>query len=413
MPPPADEEVLTVSDLASQAKEVLEGTFPAVWVSGEVSNLTRAASGHMYLTLKDATAQVRCAFFRGFNLRLKFDPRNGLEVLARGQLSFYPQRGDCQLYIQEMQPKGVGAAELALRQLKEKLLARGYFDPGRKRPLPRFPRRVALVASATGAAVRDMIELFAQRWPACEVVVRPSRVQGEGAAAEVAAAVRLLNALHGSGDLPLDAIVIGRGGGSAEDLWAFNEEAVADAVFGSAVPVVSAVGHEIDVTVADLVADKRAETPSAAVVLLTPDRRELMQGLLEARARLHDAVARRVEAGRERLDQLASRPAFRKPLDRVREQEQRLDDAAARLHRAATQRLDRAKERAAAAAEQLDSLSPLNVLRRGYSLTLAADGVRVLRDAADVRPGDRIVTRLAGGTVTSRVEATEPGERGA
>src|SRR5436190_19963985 len=225
--PKLEHDVFTVSALTAQLRGLVEGRYPSVWVAGEVSNYTRATSGHMYFTLKDARAQLRAVLFRGVNLRMKFEPKDGLEVLARGRLTVYEPRGEYQIQIEELQPKGIGAAELALRQLKEKLLARGYFDPRRKRPLPRFPRRVALIASATGAAVRDMVELFAQRWPSAEVIVRPSRVQGEGAAEEVAVGLRMLNRLHKSGHLPLDAIVIGRGGGSAEDLWAFNEEAVA------------------------------------------------------------------------------------------------------------------------------------------------------------------------------------------
>ncbi|MBX9628500.1 MAG: exodeoxyribonuclease VII large subunit [Gemmataceae bacterium] len=412
--PKLDREVLTVSALTAQVRGVIEGEFPAVWVEGEVSNFAKPASGHMYLTLKDARSQLRAVIYRGVGLRLRFDPKNGMEVLARGRLSVYDARGDYQFQIEELQPKGLGAAELALRQLKEKLLAKGYFDPRRKRPLPRFPRRVALIASASGAAVRDMIELFAQRWPLAEVVVRPSRVQGDGAAEEVAVAVRGLNRLHSNGTLPLDAIVIGRGGGSAEDLWAFNEEAVADAVFQSAVPVVSAVGHEIDVTVCDLVADHRAETPSAAVVALTPHRDELLTGLADLGGRLREAVTHRLELARRTLDQLASRPALRQPLRRVHDLGQRLDDTAARLHRAARQRLAHESDRVAALAARLDTLSPLNVLARGYSLTRTADG-RLVRAATDVVPGDLVVTRLASGEVESQVvkssghQVTDPG----
>lgn len=407
MPAPDPASVLTVSALAGQVKDLLEGEYGNVWVSGEISNLTRASSGHWYLTLKDANAQVKCTFFRAFNLRLRFDPRNGLEVFARGQVSLFPARGDCQFNIQEMQPKGIGAAELALRQLKERLLTKGYFDPKRKRPLPRFPKRVALVASATGAAVRDMLELLAQRWPLTDVIVRPSRVQGDGAAADVAASIRLLNSLHQSQELPLDAIVIGRGGGSAEDLWAFNEEVVADAIYQSAVPVVSAVGHEVDVTVADLVADKRAETPSAAIMLLVPDRKEQIADLRELKSRFQNALADRFTYLRQRLDQIATRPALRKPLDRVRQEEQRVDEFAARMQRAMKVRLQRAAERVAATAEQLESLSPLGTLKRGYSLTLS-DG-QVVRDAAAVAVGDTIETRLAAGTITSRVLKTDRG----
>ncbi|WP_439623818.1 exodeoxyribonuclease VII large subunit [Gemmata sp.] len=399
-------EPLTVSALTAQLRGLIEGRFASVWVAGEVSNFTRAASGHWYFTLKDAGAQLKAVMFRGFNLRMKFDPRDGTEVIARGRLSVYDPRGDYQLIVEEIQPKGIGAAELALRQLKEKLLAKGYFDPRRKRPLPRFPRRVGLIASLSGAAIRDMVELFAQRWPLTELVIRPSRVQGDGAAAEVAAAVRMLNHFHTTRELPLHAIVIGRGGGSTEDLWAFNEEVVADAVFNSVVPVVSAVGHEIDVTVCDLVADFRAETPSAAVVALTPDRREMAAGLLELRTRLYETVDRRLELARQRVEQLAARPALRRPLQRVRDLEQRLDTVAERMERAATARVGQTATQLAALASRLESLSPLNVLTRGYSLTHTPDG-KLVRDAAAVRPGDVLVTRVAAGRVVSRVESVE------
>jgi len=399
-------EALSVSALTAQLRGLIEGRFPSVWVAGEVSNFNRASSGHWYFTLKDAGAQLKSAMFRGFNLRMKFDLKDGLEVLARGKVTVYDPRGDYQLIVEEIQPKGVGAAELALRQLKEKLLAKGYFDPRRKRPLPRFPKRVGLIASASGAAVRDMVELFAQRWPLTELVIRPSRVQGEGAAVEVAAALRLLNHFHDMRELPLSAIVIGRGGGSTEDLWAFNEEAVADAIFNSVVPVVSAVGHEVDVTVADLVADYRAETPSAAVVALTPDRREMTANLSELRTRLTEAVEHRLAMARQRVEQLAARPALRRPLQRVRDLEQRLDTIAQRLERATNQRVVQASTQIAALAARLESLSPLNVLTRGYSLTHTADG-KLVRAAAEVKAGDEIVTRVAAGEIVSRVESTK------
>lgn len=399
-PPPTDRDVLSVSALVARLRGAVEAKFPAVWVSGEVVDYTKARSGHMYFTLKDDAAQLKAVLFRGVNLRMRFEPRNGMEVLARGRLTVYDPRGDVQFQIEELQQKGVGAAELALRQLKEKLLARGYFDPGRKRPLPKYPKRVALVASPTGAAVRDMLELLAQRWPRADVIVRPSRVQGTGAAEEVAVALRELNRLHTSGRLPLCSIIIGRGGGSSEDLAAFNEEAVADAIFQSVVPVISAIGHEIDVTVADLVADVRAETPSAAVVALTPHRLELLADLDDRTERLRDAMTGRLALARERLDQFAARPAFRRPLQRVTDLEQRLDDTAARLHRAARVRLTSAAEKLAAVAAQLDGLSPLNVLSRGYSLTRTTAG-RVVTDPAEVSPGDILLTRVAGGEIRS------------
>jgi exodeoxyribonuclease VII large subunit len=398
-------EPLTVSALTAQLQGLVERQFPVVWVAGEVSNFTRASSGHWYFTLKDAGAQLKAAMFRAFNLRMRFDPKDGMEVIVRGKLSVYAPRGDYQLIVEELQPKGIGSAELALRQLKERLLAKGYFDPRRKQRLPRYPKRVGLIASASGAAIRDMIELFAQRWPLTELVVRPSRVQGDGAGREVAAAMRMLNHFHTTRELPLCAIVIGRGGGSTEDLWAFNEEIVADAIFNSVVPVVSAVGHEVDVTVADLVADHRAETPSAAVVALTPDRREMMAGILELRTRLYETVERRLEIARRRVEQLATRPSLRRPLQRIRDLEQRLDDTAFRLKRAMNQRLVQDETQLGALAARLETLSPLNVLTRGYSLTHTVDG-KLIRTADEVKPGDAIVTRVANGEIVSRVETS-------
>ena len=397
---------LTVSELTAAVKAAFDEQFPGVWVAGEVTNLVRAASGHVYFSLKDAGAVLRCVMFRGFALRLKFDLREGQQVVARGGLSVYPQRGEYQLYAESLEPKGVGAAELALRQLKERLLKKGYFAPDRKRPLPLFPRCVALIASPTGAAVRDMLEILTVRWPLAAVVVKPSRVQGDGAAAEIAAAVVLLNKLHALSHLPLCAIVIGRGGGSSEDLAAFNEEVVADAVFRSVVPVVSAVGHEVDVSVCDLVADYRALTPSQAITALCPDRSELLDGLQERADRMRDALQRRVAVGRKQADALAARPALRKPLDRVRALEQRLDDTAGRLHRAVSQGVRQRGDKLAAAADQLQGLSPLNVLGRGYSLTRVAGG-GLLRDAADAKPGDTLITTLAAGEVRSVVQPPE------
>ena len=397
---------LSVSQLTAQVRGTLEAKFLSVWVAGEVSNFTRAASGHWYFTLKDANAQIKTVAFRGINLRLRFDPRDGMEIIARGRLTVYDPRGEYQFIVEELQPKGVGAAELALRQLKEKLLAKGYFSPARKRPLPRPPRRVGLVASATGAAIRDMIEVFAQRWPFTELIVRPSRVQGEGAAHDISLAVRQLNWLHRNNKLSFDAIILGRGGGSAEDLWAFNEEAVADAIFNSNVPVISAVGHEIDVTVADLVADHRAETPTAAVVALTPDRQELLAALRDLRTRMSDAAERRIKYAKQQLDQIATRPVFRLPLQRIETLGQRLDDTNERLARVARQRLIQMREKLASLSAQLETLSPLQVLARGYSLTHTSDG-QLVRDAGALRPGDLLVTRVASGVIRSLVTGAQ------
>jgi exodeoxyribonuclease VII large subunit len=401
-------DVLTVTALTQRVRATLERGFQSVWVAGEVSNLVRAGSGHQYLSLKDDKAVLRAALFRGVGLRLRFDLKDGMQVVARGRVTVYEPRGDLQIQIEEVHPKGIGALELALQQRRDKLAAKGYFDPRRKKRLPAFPRTIALVTSPTGAAVRDMLELLARRWPVAKVVVVPVRVQGDGAADEIAAAVRCLDALHAGGTLRLDAVIVGRGGGSLEDLWAFNEEPVADAIFASRIPVVSAVGHEIDVTIADLVADHRALTPSHAITDLTPDREALLEGLTEMGARLRERTLGRVSTARQRLAALADRRAFRSPLDRVQDLERRLDDLGGRLHRVAGAPVERSRNRLAALAGRLESLSPLNVLARGYSLTRTPDG-RVVRDARTVRAADELVTRLAAGEIVSRVIEVRPG----
>lgn len=393
----------TVSQVTAAVKGRIEEHFAEFWVAGEVTNYKKLpATGHMYFSLKDAGAILPCQFRSGFNLRMKFEPRDGMEVLCRGGLTVYPPQGKYQLEVQELEPKGIGAAELALRDLKDKLRKKGYFDVERRRPMPVYPRCIALVTSSTGAAIRDMIELLAQRWPMTRVVVRSSRVQGQYAPEELAASLRMLCQLSRKKLLALDAIVLGRGGGAAADLSAFNEEIVADAIYDSSVPVISAVGHETDVTIADLVADKRAETPTAAIVLLTRDCREVMGDLQATQARLKDAMLLRVQNGRQRVQQLIDRPALRRPLDRILLAKQKIDDRTTRLDRAGQMLVSRGHEKLAAATQQLQALSPLNVLTRGYSLTQRTDGT-VLRSSSDVVPGDVIETRLAEGSILSCV----------
>lgn len=401
---PEGTKVLSVGELTRAVKGLLEEAFPTVWVAGELSNVARPSSGHVYLSLKDAEAQLNAVIWRGVALRLRFDPKDGQEVIARGRMTVYPPRGQYQFVIEELHVKGVGAQELALRQLKEKLLRLGWFAPERKKPLPRFPQRIALLTSPSGAAVRDMLEILTQRWPAAEVWVCPVRVQGEGAAENIAAMLGLLQHLHRGGVLPFDVLILGRGGGSAEDLSEFNKECVAQAIFDCDVPVVSAVGHEIDLTIADLVADFRALTPSQAAIAVVPDVTELWRGLLEFEARLRGALLGRLEQAKQRIDDLAGRHAFRVPLERVRDREQRLDDWGERLSRAAKQRLGLARERLEANAGRLESLSPLNVLSRGYSLTRREADRTVVRDAEQVRPGERLMTTVQRGTIVSRVE---------
>jgi exodeoxyribonuclease VII large subunit len=409
--PPDNTKILGVGELTRALKGLIEDAFSqGVWVSGEISGFKRHTSGHCYLTLKDSTAVLAAVLFRAAAARVRFDLRDGLEVIARGRVTVYEPQGKYQLQIEEIQPKGIGPLELAFRQLKEKLAKLNYFDPARKRPLPRIPRRIALVTSASGAAVRDMLEILGRRWPAVEVWIRPVRVQGEGAAEEIAAAIRLLNRIGFGGPNPIEVIIVGRGGGSLEDLWAFNEEVVAEAIFTSRIPVISGVGHETDLTIADLVADVRALTPSEAAERVVPNRLEIQEWLAKRSDMMRQTVSRRLELARAHLDDLSQRRCFRLPLERLHDQEQRLDDWLERLNRAERQKLAQAGLRIEAFAARLQALSPLNVLARGYSLTRKVSDSSVIRNAEHVRPGERLVTLVQHGRVVSRVEETSGGQ---
>jgi exodeoxyribonuclease VII large subunit len=408
--PPPGVKVVGIGELTRTIKGVLEEAYATVWVEGEVSNLSRPSTyGHQYLTLKDDEAPLKAVLYRAIALRMKFDLRDGMRVIARGRLTVYMPRGEYQLLIEEIQPKGIGPLELAFRQLKEKLSLKGYFEPKRKRKLPRVPRRIVLVTSPSGSAVRDMLEILSRRWPAAEVWICPVHVQGEGAAAEVAEAIGALNRLA-AGGTAIEVLIVGRGGGSLEDLWTFNEECVAQAIFDSHIPVVTGIGHEDDLTIADMVADLRALTPSEAAEKVVPDRVAVLEWLGGLEMRFRTDLRRRLEAASSRLEELARRPCFRRPLERIREEEHQLDDWHERLQRAVRRRVEQLHQQLQARAERLESLSPLNVLARGYSLTRKEDDTLMLHDAGQVRPGQRIVTRLQHGQITSRVEETSGGE---
>jgi exodeoxyribonuclease VII large subunit len=398
--------VLTVAQLTGLIKGTLEAEFPGCWVAGEISNFSRPSSGHCYFTLKDDQAQIRAVMWRATASRLKFDLHDGLEVVCFGALDVYAPRGSYQLVVSKLEPRGIGALELALRKLREKLQAEGLFDPRRKRPLPRFPRRVAFVTSPTGAAVRDFLEVVRRRWRGADILVVPTRVQGDGAAAEIAAAVEYANRLS----IEIDVLIVGRGGGSLEDLWCFNEEVLLRAVAASRIPTVSAVGHEIDVTLCDFVADVRALTPSEAAELVVPQFEAVEQLLEERRRRMHTALLNRVTIGRRRLTQLAERRVFRRPHDLWRDRSQRLDELWLRGGRAARNRLERERGRMQTVAGKLHSLSPLDVLGRGYSVTTRDDDGSLVTDAAGLMTGDRLKTRVARGEITSRVETVRPDE---
>lgn len=404
---PVEQPIFTVSSLTTEIRARIEEGFSNVWVSGEISNLARPASGHIYLTLKDSKAALRSVIYRGVALRMRFDPKDGMEVLARGRLTVYEPRGEYQFAIEEISPKGVGALELALQQLKDKLAAKGYFDPKRKRPLPRFPKSIAIITSPTGAAIRDMLELLARRWPVARVTIFPVRVQGEGSADEIAKALRLVNHLQRQGQLHVDAVIVGRGGGSLEDLWSFNEEVVAEAIVLSSLPVISAVGHEIDVTISDLVADHRALTPSHAITDLTPDLAELIAYLNDREDRLKAMLQHRLTVAKDRLRQVLDRRVLRMPLEPIRDQEHVLDEMGLRLQRCMKVIIDRQQRQLQTTTARLESLSPLQVLKRGYSLTRSTTGAAV-RTPTDVRIGELIHTRVDAAAITSRVEQIIP-----
>jgi exodeoxyribonuclease VII large subunit len=391
--------VLSVSEITDQIKDLLEGNLPFVWVAGEISNCTRAASGHVYLTLKDDAAQLRAVIWKGTASRLRFELHDGLEVVASGPIQVYAARGTYQLTIEQLVPRGVGALELAFRQLCEKLRAEGLFATDRKRPLPRFPRRIALVTSPTGAAVRDLLQVITRRWSAADIVILPVAVQGATAAGEIAAALRSIAKIPG-----VDVVIAGRGGGSIEDLWAFNEEVVARAIFECPVPVISAVGHEIDVTVADLVADMRAATPSVAGELVVPHRDEVRQELDRIRHRLVTGLRGRAVAARSLLDSLASRRVLTHPVERLHDRARLVDELGLRLRRSMETIRERTRHELAAVAASLQALSPLKVLERGFSVTRTEPAGEIVRDASRLRPGDLLRTRFLRGEAISRVE---------
>ena len=444
---PPQRRIFSVAELSVVVRGLLEDVFGDCWVSGEVSNCRRAPSGHFYFTLKDAEAQLKCVCFRQNAMYLKVKPQDGLEIVARGRLSVYEARGEYQLYVETIEPRGYGALQLAFEQLKKKLDAEGLFDEDRKRPLPRFPRRVGIVTSATGAVIADMVRILERRCPGLHIRLYPAQVQGEGAAAEIARALRWFS----ESGWP-DVVIAGRGGGSLEDLWAFNEEIVARAIAESAVPVVSAVGHQTDFTIADFVADLRAPTPSAAAELVAPSMQDLRAGVRGLDERLTQAIryrigrsARRlVESGVERPAAIVRRRIQRlwqrnddlelrmrelivgriraaekrlrasqhslAELDlRVRMARQRaqLDKLGGALAPAIERRIERAGARLSSLDRALASLSPVAILERGYAI-VSDEEQRIVRDAGAVQAGQPLQVRLHRGRLTVRTESAEP-----
>ena len=433
----AERRVLSVTELTVRVRDHLEAAFFEIWVEGELSNCKQWNTGHLYFTLKDSASQVRSVIFRSAHRYLKFKPVDGLRVVARGRVSVYEPKGEYQLICEHLEPHGLGALQLAFDQLKKRLQAQGLFDAARKRPLPALPRRIGIVTSLDGAAIRDIIKVLARRYANAQLVIRPARVQGEGAALEIARGLHAISKVRG-----VDVIIVGRGGGSIEDLWAFNEDRVAIAIAACPVPVISAVGHESDVTIADFVADLRAPTPSAAAEMVVAAKDDFCGRIDRLHGRLLAAVRRRVQGLGRQVHVLDGRPALagyrgrvamrgrhaaelshglarvsraqlsgkqrrlqqlRRLLDtlnlgrRFAAIRTRLVSADGRLVAAARRRQHRSLAQLRDCASRLDALSPLAVLGRGYAVCWNADRTRVLRDAAAVRPGDRVKVTLARG----------------
>lgn len=400
---PEEPIVYTVSQLTRLIRVTLEETFPTAWVAGEISGFKHHSSGHMYFDLKDDAAVLRCVMFRQANEFLRFEPENGLEVLASGQVSVYPRWGQYQLVVRDLRPKGMGVLELAFRQLKEKLEKEGLFDPARKRPLPSFPAVVGVATSLDGAAIRDIVTVIRRRAPGTELLIAPCRVQGDGATEEIVAALGRLGR-----DGRAEVVIVGRGGGSMEDLWAFNEEAVARAIAACPIPVVSAVGHEVDVTIADLVADLRAPTPSAAAELVVPDQEALRVRVEDLARGLMRGLRQRIRGRRDRIHALLRSHGLRSVSSRWAVAAQSLDQARHRLLLAAARGMERWREALRTVAESLEILSPLETLARGYALVFQARSGHLVRQADQLDRGEAVLVQLSRGRLDCRVEEVRP-----
>ncbi len=396
--------VYSVSALTAEVKAVLEDGFSAVWVEGELSNFKHHTSGHMYFTLKDAEAQIRAVMFRGNNRLLKFQPTDGLAVLVFGTVTVYERRGEYQVNVEFMEPRGIGALQLAFEQLKARLEAEGLFEAARKRTLPRLPRKIGIITSPTGAVIRDMLTIIGRRFPGLAILISPVQVQGEAAAAEIAMALARLGRRT-----DLDVLIVARGGGSLEDLWAFNEEVVARAIAASPIPVISAVGHESDVTIADFVADLRAPTPSAAAELVVAQRDELRQRVDELAGRALAAVEAALAVRRTGVQMLERHLSVLSPMAQVRRQGERLQSLRQRL--LAWWGLARMlrQERLKVLVGKIEALSPLGILARGYSICFSLPERQILKDAAEVAVGSEVAVHLHRGELRCLVQGAHPG----
>ena len=394
-----EKRIYSVSEITRDIRVALEDTFGTVWVEGEISNFTKYQSGHMYFSIKDEASVLSCVLFRRLNIDLKFEIKHGMHVLCFGKISVYDKRGQYQLYVEKIEPKGWGALQVAFEQLKEKLRKEKLFDKDHKIPVPYLPQRVGVITSPTGAAVKDILNVAKRRFSNIEIILNPVRVQGDMAKDEIARALDLFNTLRN-----VDVIILGRGGGSLEDLWAFNEEIVARAIYRSEIPVISAVGHEIDWTISDFVADFRASTPSSAAELVIPKKEDFIALLKGFSERMKATLISKLSFLSERLETLEARYVFRKPFNIVLQYEQEIDDLAQALALKGGFIVKFKKESLNTLAGKLDALSPLAILNRGYSITFKAKDGKIMKDTSDLKKKELIKTKLAKGEIISRVE---------
>lgn len=402
----------TVSELTNSIRIALESRFASVWVEGEISNFKAHSSGHWYFTLKDQTAQLRAKCFRSTNTRIRFRPTDGLHVRARGKLSLYAPRGEYELVVEALDPVGAGALRIAFEQLRDRLNAEGLFAKELKRPLPVFPRRVGIVTSPTGAAIRDILNVISRRTRTVHVLFSPAKVQGDLAGPDIARAIRFINLYHeralrdGRTEDLVDVLIVGRGGGSTEDLWAFNQEEVARAIRKSAIPVISAVGHETDFTIADFVADFRAATPSAAAEIVAAREDQICSSLDNLGRQLVRLTRFQIVNLRTHVQKQAMSHAFAEVQSRLVKARRRYENASSACGAALETQIQEGRERLGLAAASLDALSPLGVLQRGYAIAQDASG-KLVRDAASVKAGDEVSVRLARGRLNTRVVTTD------
>lgn len=391
--------IYTVSELTKEIKFLLEDNFPPIWVEGEISNLKTPESGHLYFSLKDQYSQIRCVMFRSNTLTLWVNLVNGMKVRVLGKIGVYERDGVYQLYVEEVKPVGVGELAIKFEQLKRKLRAEGLFDSKHKKPLPRFPESIGVVTSPTGAAIRDIIKVARRRFPSCRIVLNPVRVQGSGAAEEIAKAIDEFNE-YGR----VDILIVGRGGGSMEDLWPFNEEVLARAIYRSRIPIVSAVGHEIDFTISDFTADTRAATPSAAVEKVLPDRKELTGQIDSLVRRMEENLLKRIGGFRDRLESIEYSYGFRRPTEIILQKWQGVDELERNLERNLLHLVDIRKNRVVSLNSRLGSLNPESILARGYSISRKLPERKILKSSEELKLGDEVEIQLHRGKVETEVK---------